>query len=89
VAETPAVPALRVPIGRVWALDRSRAGKEADREAQRWDVSVVDRDDDGGGCLAFPRLYILVKISGGEDPNVLGVDDRLRKAGEMFRVLFW
>jgi len=49
----------------------------------------VAGDDDGGGHFALPGLYVGVKISGGEDANVLGVEDRLRKArGDFFRVLW-
>ena len=42
----------------------------------------MDRDDNGGGRFALPRLGVWVKVPGGEDANVFGVRDRLREAGE-------
>jgi len=88
VTETPAVLALRVAIGGVGALNRSRAGEEAYGGTHRWDVPGVDRDDNGGGRLALPRVSVGIEVSGGEDAYVLGVEDGLRKAREeLVRVL--
>jgi len=85
---SPAVLTPRVPGGRVGALDSPRAREEPDRGAHREHVPWVDGDDDGGGGLALPRSCVGVEISGGEDTNVLGVEDRLREARkEFFRVL--
>ena len=48
----------------------------------------MDGDDDGGGSLALPGWRIGVEASGGEDANVLGVEDRFCEAQEEFnRVL--
>ena len=48
----------------------------------------MDGDDNGGGSLTHPGLGVRVEVSGGEDAYVLGVEDRLCKAGEKFvRVL--
>ena len=49
----------------------------------------MDGDDDGGGRLALSGLCVGVEVSGGEDPYVLGVDDRFRKAGEEFVLVLW
>jgi len=84
----PTVLTLRVPGGRVGALDRPRVRKESDRGAHREHVPWVDGDNDGGGSLAFPGSCVGVEISGGEDTNVFGVEDGLREAREKFlRVL--
>ena len=48
----------------------------------------MDGDNDGGGSLTHPGLGVRVKVSGGEDAYVLGVEDRLRKAGEKFVWVF-
>jgi len=48
----------------------------------------VDRDNNGRGGLTFPGTSVRVEVSGGEDANVLGVEDRLRKAGEEFVWVF-
>jgi len=42
----------------------------------------VDGDDDGGSGLAFPRLHVWIEVTGGEDANVLGVEDRLCETEE-------
>jgi len=48
----------------------------------------VDGDHDGGGRLALPGLCVGIEISGGEDANVLRVEDRLCNAREeLLRVL--
>jgi len=88
VSEAPAVFALRVPIGRVGALNHSRAGEEAYGGAHCWDVPGVDRDDNGGSGLAFPEVSVRVEVSGGEDAYVFGVEDRLRTTGEEFVRIF-
>jgi len=46
---TPAVLALRVPVGRVGAFNGSRSGEETNRGAHREHVPRVDGDDDRGG----------------------------------------
>jgi len=75
VAETPAVLALRVLVGRVGAFNGARSGAESDRVAYRENVFRVDRDDDGGGSLALPGSCVGVEISGGKDADVLGGED--------------
>jgi len=75
MAVTPAVLALRVPVGRVGTLNRARSGKETNRGAHRENVPGVDGDDDGGGSLALPGTCVGVEVSGGEDANVFGVED--------------
>jgi len=88
VSITPAVLTLCIPIGGVCAFDRPRAGEKAYGGTHCWDVTGMDGDDDGGGSLTHPGLGVRVKESGGEDAYVLGVEDPLREAGEMFvRVL--
>ena len=44
----------------------------------------MDADDDGGGRLALPGFCIGIEIPGGEDANVLRVEDRFRKTWEKF-----
>ena len=88
VPEAPAVLALCIPIGGVGAFNRPRAGEKAYGGAHCWDVTRVDRDDNGGGSLSHPALGVGVEVSGGEDAYVLGVEDRLRKAGEKFVRVF-
>jgi len=88
MAESRAVLALRVPIGGISPFNRARSGKETDRGSYCGDVPLVDRDNDRGGKLALPRLSTRVEVPGGEHSNVLGVENRLREAGEEFvRVL--
>jgi len=48
----------------------------------------MDGDDNGRGSLTHPGLGVRVEVSGGEDAYVLGVEDRLRKAGEKFVRVF-
>ena len=48
----------------------------------------MDRDDDRGCSLALPRLCVRVELSGGEDTNIFGVEDRLCEAGEKFTSVF-
>jgi len=88
VSETPAVLTLCVPIRGVCAFDRPRAGEKAYGRAHCWDVAGVDGDDNGGGSLPYPGLGVRVEVSGGEDAYVLGVEDRLRKAGAKFIRVF-
>jgi len=88
MAVAPAVLALSIPVGRVGALDRARSGEESYRGAHRVNVPGVEGDDDGGGGLALPGSCVGVEISGGEDSNLFGVEDRLCEAREEFlRVL--
>jgi len=75
MAVSPAVLALRVPVGRVSTFTCSRSGEKSHRGTHRGYVSRVDRDDDGGCSLALPGLRVGVEISGGEDAYVLGVED--------------
>jgi len=89
VAVTPAVLALRVPVGRVGAFNRMRSGEEPNREAHPQKVSRVDGDDNGGGSLALPGSCVGVEVSGGEDANVFGVEDRHRKAREKLLRVLW
>ena len=35
----------------------------------------MDGDDDGGGSLTLPGPCVGVEVPGGEDANVLGVED--------------
>jgi len=49
----------------------------------------VDRDDAGGGSLALPGLCMRLEVPSGKDTNLLGVEDRLRKAREEFVRVFW
>ena len=88
VSVTPAVLTLCIPIGGVCAFDRPSTGEEAYRGAHRWDVAGMDGDNDGGGSLTHSGLGVRVKVSGGEDAYVLGVEDPLRKAGEKFARVF-
>jgi len=82
VSETPAVLALCVPVRGICSFNRPRAGEKAYGGAHCWDVSGMDGDNNGGGSLTHPGLGVRVEVSGGEDAYVLGVEDRLRKAGE-------
>jgi len=75
VAETPAVVALRVLVGRVGAFNGARSGAGSDRGAHRENVSGVDRDYDGGGSLALPGSCVGVEVSVGKDANVLEGED--------------
>jgi len=87
VSEGPTVLALRVPIRGVGSFDRPRTGEEVYRGTHDWDVSWMDRDDDGGGSLVLPRPSVGVEKPGGEDAYVFGVEDRLREARkELIRV---
>ena len=88
VSEAPTVFALCVPIGGVGAFNRSRTGKEAYGGAHCWDVPGVDRDNNGGGRLAFPGPINGVEVSAGEDVYVFGVEDRLCEAREEFVRVF-
>ena len=47
----------------------------------------MDRDNDRGGKLAFPRLCTRVEVPSGEDSEVLGVENQLREAGEEFSLV--
>jgi len=89
MAISPAVLALRVPVGRVSAFNSSRSGEESNRGARCKHVAWVDGNDDGGGCLALTALCVGVEISGGKDAFVLGVEDRLRQTREEFIQVFW
>jgi len=82
VSETPAVLTLCIPIRGVCAFDGPGAGEKAYGGAHCWDVAGMDGDDNGGGSLTHPGLGVRVEVSGGEDAYLLGVEDRLRKAGE-------
>ena len=84
-----AVLALRVPIGRVGPFDCSRTGEKSDSGAHHWEISRVDRNDDRGGHFAFSRFSVRVEVSGGEDANVLGFEDRLHEAPEEFVRILW
>jgi len=88
MAVAPAVLALSVPVGGVGALNRARPGEESDCGAQRGNVPGMDGDIDGGGSLTLPGPCVRVEVSGGEDANVLGVEDRLRETGKQFLGVF-
>jgi len=82
VSITPAVLTLCIPIGGVCAFDRPSTGEKAYGGTHCWDVTGMDGDNDRGGSLTHPGLGVRVKVSGGEDAYVLGVEDRLRMAWE-------
>jgi len=75
MAVSPAVLALRVPVGSVSAFNCLRSGEESNRGAHREYLSWVKGDDDGGGSLALPGLCVGVEISGGEESYVLGAEN--------------
>jgi len=75
MAVSPAVLALRIPVGRVSAFNCSRAGEESNPGAHHGQVSGVDGDDDEGGRLALPGFPVGVEVSGGEDANIFGVEE--------------
>jgi len=87
MAVSPAVLALRVPVGRVSACICSRSGEESNRRAYREYVTRVNGNDDRGGSFALPGLRVGVDICGGEDAYVFAVQNRHHKTlEELFQV---
>ena len=89
MALSPAVLALRIPVGRVGAFNSLRSREETNRGAHREQVPWMDGDNNGGGSLALPGLWVGVEVSGAEDAYILGGENRLRKAREELLWVLW